>query len=498
VFAFGAPSPEERDHAAMSVDELVVSTRSVASGDHAADAWPVPSRRRLASHAVVRAGALGLAFVVAAVVPPAVSRAELVWFVLFAVCVYAFELFPAFSKPHLRLDTLNEIRDLILRTAVVALAVLSVRVLVTDDATAAAETVRMWGSAIVFLVLGSLAAAQFELRARRQGAAARRALIVGAGSVGRLAARRLIAEPDLGLKPVGFLDDSPPSANGGHDLPLLGASSDLEEVMRRNDIEHVILTFATTSHDVLLDIMRRCEARGVAVSIVPRLFEKMTTKIGIDYVGGLPLISPQRVDPRGWQFRIKYMVDRVIAAVSLVCTMPILLGTALAVWISLGRPILYRQRRVGRDGHEFGMLKFRSMSEGSDDDEFPSLLPGLAPGGVEGADRRTGIGRFIRRTSLDELPQLINVLRGEMSLVGPRPERPEFTHMFERDVYRYTERLRVKSGMTGWAQVHGLRGQTSLSDRVEWDNYYIENWSLWLDCKILMLTLRSMLRFPAD
>jgi exopolysaccharide biosynthesis polyprenyl glycosylphosphotransferase len=313
-----------------------------------------------------------------------------------------------------------------------------------------------------------------------------------------LAAKRLLAEPDLGLKPVGFLDDSPLSGNGGPDLPLLGASSDLEEVVRRNQIEHVILTFATTSHNVLLDIMRRCEAGGVAVSIVPRLFERMTTKIGIDYVGGLPLISPQRVDPRGWQFRVKYTFDRVIAAVSLVFASPILIGTASAVWISLGRPILYRQRRVGRDGHEFGMLKFRSMSDGSDDEDFPSLLPGLAPGGVEGADRRTSVGRFIRRTSLDELPQLINVLRGEMSLVGPRPERPEFTQMFERDVYRYSERLRVKSGMTGWAQVHGLRGQTSLSDRVEWDNYYIENWSLWLDCKILMLTLRSMLRFPAD
>jgi exopolysaccharide biosynthesis polyprenyl glycosylphosphotransferase len=347
-------------------------------------------------------------------------------------------------------------------------------------------------------VLGSIAAAQFELRARRRGAASRRALIVGAGNVGRLAAKRLLAEPDLGLKPVGFLDDSPLPANGRHNLPLLGASWDLEEVVRRNGIQHVILTFSTASHDVLLNIVRRCEALGVAVSIVPRLFEKMTTKLGIDYVGGLPLISPQKVDPRGWQFQVKYMFDRLVAAVCLIVAAPILLVTALAVWISLGRPIFYRQRRVGRDGQEFGMLKFRSMSEGSDDEELPSLLPGLAPGGVEGPDRRTGVGRFVRRTSLDELPQLLNVLKGEMSLVGPRPERPEFTERFERDVYRYAERLRVKSGMTGWAQVHGLRGQTSLSDRVEWDNYYIENWSLWLDCKILMLTLRSIFRFPAD
>jgi lipopolysaccharide/colanic/teichoic acid biosynthesis glycosyltransferase len=144
------------------------------------------------------------------------------------------------------------------------------------------------------------------------------------------------------------------------------------------------------------------------------------------------------------------------------------------------------------------MLKFRSMREVSEGNQLPHLLPGLAPGGIEGTDRRTTVGRFIRRTSLDELPQLFNVLLGEMSLVGPRPERPEFAERFERDVYRYAERLRVKSGMTGWAQVHGLRGQTSLQDRVEWDNYYIENWSLWLDCKILLLTVRSIFRFPAD
>jgi exopolysaccharide biosynthesis polyprenyl glycosylphosphotransferase len=236
----------------------------------------------------------------------------------------------------------------------------------------------------------------------------------------------------------------------------------------------------------------------VAVTIVPRLFENMTTKVGIDHVGGLPLISLQTVDPQGWQFRAKYALDRVIAALCLVVLSPVLLATALAVWISLGRPLLYRQRRVGLDGQEFAMLKFRSMSGGGSEDGLPRLLPGLAPGGVEGIDRRTRVGKFIRRTSLDELPQLVNVLRGEMSIVGPRPERPEFAEVFERDVYRYAERLRVKSGITGWAQVHGLRGQTSLDDRVEWDNYYIENWSLWLDCKILLLTFRSMLRFAAD
>jgi lipopolysaccharide/colanic/teichoic acid biosynthesis glycosyltransferase len=173
-----------------------------------------------------------------------------------------------------------------------------------------------------------------------------------------------------------------------------------------------------------------------------------------------------------------------------------MIGAAVAVWCSLGRPLLFRQRRVGRDGREFDMLKFRTMRQGTQLEAARfELPPDIAPGGVEGVDRRTPVGTFLRRSSIDELPQLFNVLKGEMSLVGPRPERPEFVDVFEQSVYRYGDRHRVKSGITGWSQVNGLRGKTSLADRVEWDNYYIENWSLWLDFKIVLLTFTSVLRF---
>jgi lipopolysaccharide/colanic/teichoic acid biosynthesis glycosyltransferase len=180
----------------------------------------------------------------------------------------------------------------------------------------------------------------------------------------------------------------------------------------------------------------------------------------------------------------------------------VLLLAAAAVWLSLGRPILFRQKRVGRDGRVFDMLKLRSMRDTGDVDgtwilsEEVALdaAADIAPGGVEGTDRRTRVGAFLRRTSLDELPQILNVVRGEMSFVGPRPERPEFARLFEENVYRYGERHRVKSGITGWAQVNGLRGKTSIGDRAEWDNYYIENWSFRLDFRILLLTLRAVLR----
>jgi lipopolysaccharide/colanic/teichoic acid biosynthesis glycosyltransferase len=200
------------------------------------------------------------------------------------------------------------------------------------------------------------------------------------------------------------------------------------------------------------------------------------------------------VNPNGWQFAVKHMLDRIGAGVALVVLAPLLLAIAAAVRSSSPGPVLFRQRRIGRDGRDFEMLKFRSMrpvTPGAGG--IPAVIPaGVGPGGVEGLDRRTRIGTFLRRSSLDELPQLINVLRGEMSFVGPRPERPEFVGPFIRHVRHYNDRHRVRSGITGWAQVNGLRGQTSLSDRVEADNQYIESWSLALDLRILLMTVAAL------
>jgi lipopolysaccharide/colanic/teichoic acid biosynthesis glycosyltransferase len=171
------------------------------------------------------------------------------------------------------------------------------------------------------------------------------------------------------------------------------------------------------------------------------------------------------------------------------------------VLIASGRPILYRQERVGRDGKRFPMFKFRTMRPAPECATTPSIAALVesctAPGGVEGDDRRTRLGTFMRKRSLDEIPQLFNVLRGEMSFVGPRPERPEYVQAFARTVHRYDERHRVKSGVTGWSQVSGLRGKTSVADRAEWDNYYIENWSLWFDLKILLYTVPAVVS-PGD
>jgi lipopolysaccharide/colanic/teichoic acid biosynthesis glycosyltransferase len=217
----------------------------------------------------------------------------------------------------------------------------------------------------------------------------------------------------------------------------------------------------------------------------------MTERVTVEHIGGLPLVSARRTEPNRWQFAVKYAVDRVVAALLIVILSPLFLLLAIGVALSAGWPVLFRQTRVGLGGRHFEIVKFRTMTQMPEDepqlDEV--LMVNIAPGGVEGVDRRTRFGTIVRRLSLDELPQLINVVKGEMSLIGPRPERPHFVEIFERTIPKYADRHRVKPGITGWAQIHGLRGKTSLSDRIEWDNYYVENWSLWLDLKITLTTL---------
>jgi exopolysaccharide biosynthesis polyprenyl glycosylphosphotransferase len=416
------------------------------------------------------------------------------WLAAFVVAALVFLHSRSLYDWHLRLQTLDDVRSVLVATVLAAMTIVSVQVILPGDLDdVASQTFRVAAFAAVYVAAGRVALDWSQLRARRAGEIGRPTLVVGAGRVGHLAARRLLEHPELGLKPVGFLDKEPMD-DPRSELPVLGASWDLERVIAEHRIEHVLITFSTAPNDVLLRELRRCEELGVDVSVVPRLFEQVTRRVDIDHLGGLPLLRARRPDPKGLQFAFKYIVDRVVAGFLLLLGLPLLLAIALGVRISLGAPIFFRQRRVGLDGREFEMLKFRSMRSGEGLALVPDLPADTAPGGIEGDDRRTRLGAFLRSTSLDELPQLLNVLRGEMSLVGPRPERPEFVRLFEHNVYRYGDRHRVKSGITGWSQVNGLRGKTSLSDRVEWDNWYIENWSLWLDFKILLGTLVAAFR----
>jgi exopolysaccharide biosynthesis polyprenyl glycosylphosphotransferase len=442
-------------------------------------------------------------------------------------------------RARLRALILDGLAPVVSAVSVAAMAVAMIGLFVNGRVPAQSDWVRGWLYALLAIGAGRIVLASAQRWARSRRFVGRPVLIVGAGLVGAQVARRLEDHPEYGLSPVGFLDDDPrPLAEvGGRDVPVLGTAEDLDEVVRRTGVRNLIVAFSSVADARVNRLIQRCQELGIEVSVVPRMFDTINNRVGYDTVGGLPLMSFTTVNPRGLQFAVKHAFDRLFAALLLVLLSPVMLLTALVVRLSSPGPVLYRQRRVGRDGKLFDLYKFRSMRidelrsasgplpaevgaevgatvayrepppvpldaampaeplSGDDITAFEFMLGGdTAPGGVEGPDRRTLIGRVLRRTSLDELPQLFNVLRGEMSIIGPRPERPEFVELFRQDIARYGERHRVKSGITGWAQVHGLRGQTSLAERVEWDNYYIAHWSLALDLKILALTFGALLR----
>jgi exopolysaccharide biosynthesis polyprenyl glycosylphosphotransferase len=398
----------------------------------------------------------------------------------------------------IRIPVLDDLRRIAGALTLAAMAVLALRVLVGASG-GTVGTVRLWVFALVYMGAGRVALYWSESKARLAGESMRPALIVGSGRVATVLARRLKERPELGLDPIGFVDDDPLSEDE-LEFPVLGGSDDLERLVHQFAVEQVLVTFSHSSDESLLAIVNRAEALGLAVSVVPRLYEKVPERLTVEHLGGLALMTAQPADPKGWHYAVKYAIDRVAAAVLVLLAAPILLTCALAVRLTMGRPVFFRQPRVGVDGREFGMLKFRTMrgspSTGGEADAawLASQMSGAEVAAhVQVEDRRTPVGSFLRKASLDELPQLLNVLKGDMSLVGPRPERTSYVRQLERSIYRYGDRHRVKSGITGWAQVHGLRGDTSLADRVEWDNFYVENFSLWLDLKILLMTVRAVL-----
>jgi exopolysaccharide biosynthesis polyprenyl glycosylphosphotransferase len=409
-------------------------------------------------------------------------------------------------RTRLRALLLDGVVPVVSAVSVAAMAVAMLGMFANGQVPDQSAWLRAWLFALLGVGFGRALLAAIQRWARARRLVGKPVLILGAGMVGAQVARRLESHPEYGLVPVGFLDDEPrPLAEvGGRDVPVLGTAEDLEETVKRMGVKHLIVAFSSAADARVSRLIQQCQELGVEVSVVPRMFDTINNRVGYDTVGGLPLMSFSAVDPNGMQFAFKHALDSVLALALLVLLSPVLLCAALAVRLTSPGPTLFTQRRVGRDGRLFDLYKFRSMyvqsgqalaAEGEGSGALSFLLAGdTAPGGVEGEDRRTPVGRFLRTTSLDELPQLINVLRGEMSLVGPRPERPEFVELFRQDIVRYGDRHRVKSGITGWAQVHGLRGQTSLAERVEWDNYYIANWSLGLDLKILMLTVVALFR----
>ena len=319
-----------------------------------------------------------------------------------------------------------------------------------------------------------------QLRAR--GYNQRFVLVLGAGRLARQVIAAIDAHRELGFRPVGVL--SVTRKRVGTEVagvPVIGTLRDLKEVLVSRGVDQVLVALPTRSAHHLPRVMNVLVDTTVDVKLVPDVYQYATLFGGLEEFGGLPIVNLQSTGVLGINALSKRAFDLLFGSVLLLLLSPVLGLVALLVRLTSRGPVFFRQERVGLDGQPFQMLKFRSM------------LPGAEAAGAAFAEkddpRTTKVGNLLRRTSLDELPQLWNVLRGDMSLVGPRPERPVFIQRFRRRIPRYQLRHMVKAGMTGWAQIHGLRGRTSIEKRVEYDLYYIEHWSLLLDLKILARTM---------
>jgi exopolysaccharide biosynthesis polyprenyl glycosylphosphotransferase len=349
---------------------------------------------------------------------------------------------------------------------------------------------------VATFVLIARAASYWLIRTvRSRGLIAEPTLVVGTGELGHAIANTLFEHPEYGLKPVGILGHS--VAHRGRDpelrsidrlpLPLMGSVDRLDRVVREQRIRRVIVAFDRTSEEGMLHVLRKCDRLPVEVHVMPRLFELGVAPASptTDDVWGISLMRLKRSAHRSLQWRMKRVVDIVVAGVLLILTAPVMIVSIIAIRATSAGPAFFRQVRVGQRGQRFRVIKLRTMYVNEDGDTAWT---------IDGNHRVTRVGRFLRETSIDELPQLINVLMGQMSLVGPRPERPFFSDRFQRRISGYEDRQRVPAGITGWAQVHGLRGDTSVTERSRFDNQYIEHWSIWQDTVILARTFGAVLR----
>ena len=333
----------------------------------------------------------------------------------------------------------------------------------------------------VFVILGrTLVRAIVEGR-HRAGKDLDRVLIAGNGELARAVVERMNAHRhELGFTLTGFLRNGEADAVAG--LPCLGTIEEAEEVVRTHNIDHVFVALPHASSEAMMNLLDRLMRSVVSIHVVPDLLQFMVLRSRVEDLDGLPTINLSETPLEGWSRFVKRGFDLVVASIALLAVSPVLALVALAIWLEDRGPVFYRQVRMGLDGKPFEIVKFRSMRVGAE-----------AETGAVWADRddprRTKVGSLIRAWSIDELPQLWNVVLGDMSLVGPRPERPQFVEQFRAEYPHYMLRHKVRAGMTGWAQVHGWRGNTSIRMRIEHDLYYIENWSLMLDLKILFMTV---------
>jgi exopolysaccharide biosynthesis polyprenyl glycosylphosphotransferase len=339
----------------------------------------------------------------------------------------------------------------------------------------------IWIFSVICAVLGRELHRILQNQARRRGWANDNLLIVGSGKIARDMAGRIKTSPELGYNVVGVVTSKDEHQGRMLGIPVLGNYPDLPHIIDTCNIQQVIIALPDAKRGDLVELVTLCQRGQVDIKIYPDIFAYMAGDLNVDDLGGTPLLTVRDIALRGWRLSLKRGLDIFGAFVGLIFLSPLFLLTALIIRLESKGSIFYTQQRMGLDGRSFPMIKFRSMRPDAEAEG-----PGWT---IENDPRVTRFGKFLRSSNWDEIPQLINVLLGHMSLVGPRPERPVYVQRFRDQIPRYMERHREKGGMTGWAQVNGLRGDTSIPQRITHDLWYVEHWSMWLDLKIIFMTI---------
>jgi exopolysaccharide biosynthesis polyprenyl glycosylphosphotransferase len=322
-------------------------------------------------------------------------------------------------------------------------------------------------------------------RLRTKGVVRDNLLIVGTSRLARDIAKNIQLHPRLGYNIVGVVSEQFKPKGKMLEIPIIGLYHDLPYLIDAYQVEQVIIALPDAKRAEIVDLVTLCQRGRVDIKVYPDIFAYMAGDLNVDDLGGTPLLTVRDIALRGWRLSLKRSMDIFGSFFGLVFLSPLMLLTAVLIRLESKGPVFYVQERMGLDGRPFPMIKFRSMQANAETD---------GPGWTQVDDpRRTRLGKIMRRTNWDEIPQLINVLLGQMSLVGPRPERPVYVEEFRQHIPRYMQRHREKAGMTGWAQVNGLRGDTSIAERTAFDLWYVENWSVWLDLKIILRQLMQII-----
>jgi Undecaprenyl-phosphate glucose phosphotransferase len=337
----------------------------------------------------------------------------------------------------------------------------------------------------VLMTLERYAMRQYETHLRRQGIGTERVILIGTGMASQLLIRRMTMFPQYGFHVVGVVDGAREEGSRFAGALVLGGVAKVPELIRQFGVHQVFLAIPNAPEDELLRLIKLCENEKVEFKLVPDLLALMSSPSADVSIDGLPLIGIRRNQVRGGAAVLKRGIDIAVSAAGLVVALPVMACVALAIRLTSPGPVLFRQDRVGLSGRSFMLYKFRSMIDDAEAETGPVVAQ-------PGDDRCTPVGRVLRRLSLDELPQLVNVVRGDMSLVGPRPMRQFLVDRYSEQLPRYVERHQVRPGLTGWAEVNDLRGAADIAERALYDLYYVENWTVALDLKIIVLTALRM------